>query len=73
MARLNNGLNVIVECKGVADDKFRATEAWTREHWIPAVAGTHQLPDELRRWAYVAIFEADHLPGRLADLARPSP
>ena len=70
IARLTSGLNVIIECKGIADDKARATEDWTRRHWIPAVAGTPQLPDELRRWAYEVVFEADHLPGRLDDCAK---
>ena len=73
VARLAGGLNVVIECKGVADDKARAAEAWTREHWIPAMAGTPQLPDDLRRWAYEVIFDSDHLPGRLDDLAKVSP
>lgn len=72
MARLVNGLNVVIECKGIADDKARATEAWAREQWIPAVEGTPQLPDDLRRWAYEMVFEAEHLPGRLDDLAQVS-
>ena len=73
VARLTNGLNVIVECKGVVDDKALATEAWTLEHWIPAVSGTALLPDDLRRWAYEVITEAAHLPGRLDDLAQLAP
>lgn len=70
VARLTNGLNVIVECKGIVDYKALAAEAWTCDHWIPAVEGTPQLPDELRRWTYEMILEADHLPGRLDDLAQ---
>ncbi len=73
VARLGNGLNVIIECKGVADDKARAAGAWTIGHWIPAMAGTAQLPEELRRWAYEMVFESEHLPGRLDDLAQVSP
>ena len=64
---------MIIECKGVADDKARAAEAWTRDHWIPAMAGTPQLPSELRRWAYVMVFDSEHLPGCLDDLAQDSP
>ena len=70
VARLFNGLNVIIECKGIVDDKARATEAWTREQWMPAVEGNPQLPDDLRCWAYEVVFEADHLSGRLDELAR---
>ncbi|MCY4068329.1 MAG: hypothetical protein OXE79_04375 [Acidimicrobiaceae bacterium] len=64
---------MIIECKGVVDDKALAAEAWTRDHWIPAVEGTAQLPDELRCWAYEVITEARHLPKRLGDLAKQPP
>ena len=69
VARLTTGLNVIIECKGVVDDKALAVEHWTRNHWIPAVAGTERLPDALRAWAYEVITDADHLPVRLTGLA----
>ena len=69
IARLVGGLNVIIECKGLVDDKALATQAWARDHWIPAVEGTPQLPDELRRWAFEMVVESDHLPGRLDDLS----
>ena len=55
VAVLNGDVNLIVECKGVYDEKAEAAERWTREHWIPSVAGTTELPDELRRWAYTVI------------------
>ena len=55
VAVLDGGVNLIVECKGVYDDKAAAAERWTREHWIPSVAGTTELPDDLRRWAYTVI------------------
>ena len=73
VARLTNGLNVIIECKGIVDDKSLAAEHWTRSHWIPAVAGTERLPEELRSWTYEVITEADHLPARLAGLAKAAP
>lgn len=69
VARLANGLNVVIECKGVIDPKALAAERWTREHWIPAVAGTASVPEELRRWAYEVITDAAHLPARLDYLA----
>ena len=68
VVRLNNGLNVVIECKGVVDPKAEATERWTRDHWIPAVAGTPGLPDDLRGWAYEVITDASRLPGRLDAL-----
>ena len=52
IVRLKDGTNLIIECKGVMDDKAEATERWTVEHWIPAIAGTTELPDDLRTWSY---------------------
>jgi len=69
VARLANGLNVVIECKGIVDPKALAAERWTRDHWIPAVAGTPEVPGDLRRWAYEVITDASHLPRRLDDLA----
>ncbi|MYD35107.1 MAG: hypothetical protein F4W98_14705 [Acidimicrobiales bacterium] len=68
VARLANGLNVVIECKGVVDPKALAAERWTRDHWIPAVAGTPDVPHDLRRWAYEVVTDASHLPRRLDDL-----
>ena len=55
VVRLHDGTNLIIECKGIVDDKAEATERWTVDHWIPAVAGTPELPDDLRRWSYQVI------------------
>ena len=55
VARLNGGTHLIIECKGVADLKSADAERWTRQHWIPAVAGTDALPDGLRAWEYEVI------------------
>ena len=55
VTRLNDGTNLIIECKGIVDDKAEATEQWTLDHWIPAIAGTTELPDDLRRWSYRVI------------------
>ncbi|MDE0131228.1 MAG: DEAD/DEAH box helicase family protein [bacterium] len=52
IARLDDGTNLIVECKGLVDDKAEATARWTRDHWIPSIAGTSELPDALRRWSF---------------------
>ena len=52
-------VNLIVECKGVMDDKAEAAARWTTEHWIPCVAATVELPDSLRRWSYAFVEHAD--------------
>ena len=59
VARLDDGTNLIIECKGVVDDKAEATAQWTLDHWIPSVAGTDELPDDLRRWSYKVIRYGD--------------
>lgn len=73
MARLANGLNVVIECKGIFDDKAEAAERWTREHWIPAVVNSPDLPEGLRHWAYVMVFNAAKLPAELDRLASGEP
>ena len=55
IAVLDNGVNLIIECKGVWDDKATQTAEFTKQHWIPSIAGTTELPDPLRRWAYAVI------------------
>ena len=73
IARLSNGVNLIVECKGVEDDKARAAAEFVEESWIPCVAGTSSLPADLRIWRYEMIREADHLPGRIDDVLTAGP
>ena len=58
IARLTDGTNLIVECKGVRDDKAIAAETYVLHHWIPCVAGTSTLPDALRQWTFVEIQDA---------------
>ena len=58
IARLTNGTSLIVECKGVRDDKAIAAETYVLQHWIPCVAGTAALPDALRPWSFVEIQDA---------------
>ena len=59
VVRLDDGTNLIIECKGRVDDKAEATAQWTLDHWIPSVAGTAELPDDLRRWSYQVIRYGD--------------
>ena len=59
VARLDDGTNLIIECKGVVDDKAEATAQWTLDYWIPSVAGTDELPDDLCRWSYKVIRYGD--------------
>ena len=72
VAVLSDGGNMIIECKGVYDAKAADTERWTVKHWIPCVAGTTELPDELRRWTYGIVEDhgsAAHRLGLIIDAA----
>ena len=42
IAVLDNGVNLIIECKGVWDDKATHAAEFTKQHWIPSLAGTHR-------------------------------
>ena len=55
VARLVGGGNLIVECKGVHDEKSEVAADCTRQSWIPAVANTTSLPEALRSWHYVIV------------------
>lgn len=72
VARLANGVNLIIECKGVRDDKAHAAEAYIRDHWIPCVAGTPSLPDALRCWDYLVINDATLARTHIAQAANAS-
>jgi len=72
VARLANGVNLIIECKGVYDDKAQAAEAYIRDHWIPCVAGTPSLPDALRRYDYLVISDATLARAHIAQAANAS-
>ena len=63
VARLTDGTHLIIECKGIPDDKSEATKHYVTEWWIPAVAGTPDLPH--RRWAFVELFQVPTMPSRL--------
>ena len=54
VARLRNDTHLIVECKGMPDEKSEATKRYVTDWWIPAVAGTPGLPH--RRWGYVELL-----------------
>ncbi|MYG94817.1 MAG: hypothetical protein F4138_07550 [Acidimicrobiia bacterium] len=68
VAKLEGGMNLIVECKGVWDDKTTTVKQWTENYWIPCVAGTVELPDELRRWHY-GVIDDDKSVRHQLDLA----
>ncbi len=68
VAMLDGAVNLIVECKGAWDDKAIATREWAEDHWIPSVADTAELPDELRRWHYGVVDDAESVRFQL-DLA----
>ncbi len=58
VAVLDNGTNLVIECKAAWDDKARQAAQYTEEHWIPSIAGTADLPDDLRQWTYAVIEDA---------------
>ena len=55
VAVLDNGTNLVIECKAAWDDKARQAAEYTEQHWIPSIAGTADLPDDLRHWSYAVI------------------
>ncbi len=68
VACLEGGTNLILECKGAWDQKATDAQQWTEHHWIPCVAGTTDLPEELRCWHYGVIDDANSVRHQL-DLA----
>ena len=63
MARLADDTHLIIECKGIPDDKSEATKQYVTEWWIPAVAGTPSLPH--RRWGFVELTRIPIMKARL--------
>ena len=59
VAVLDNGTNLLLECKGAWNAKALAATEWVRSHWIPCVAGNTTLPQDLRRWHYGVIDDPD--------------
>ncbi len=55
IARLDNGLNLIIEGKGRPDDNWEDKKRFVLEHWIPSVRNTETLDPELRRWGLVEL------------------
>lgn len=68
IAVLDSGVNLIVECKGAWDDKASQAAEYARSHWVPSVAGTPDLPDDLQHWSYSVIDDPDSIRYQL-DLA----
>ncbi len=63
VARLTNGTHLIIECKGLPDEKSEATKHYVTDWWIPAVAGTPTLPH--RRWGFVELLFMPTMSGQL--------
>ncbi len=68
VAVLEDGTNLVIECKGAWDDKALEAARYVKEHWIPSIAGTTDLPDDLRRWGYAVIDDPNSIRYQL-DLA----
>lgn len=66
-------VHLIVECKGVPDDRSERKKAAVASKWIPAVAASAQLPARLRRWHFAEVTDAQRLRadlGAVIDEAR---
>ena len=60
-----DAVHLIIECKGVPDDRSERKKQAAADKWIPAVQASPQLPGWLRRWAFTELTE----PARItADL-----
>ena len=66
VAVLDNGVNMAIECKGVWDAKAHQAAEYTREHWVPSLAGSTDLPDDLRAWSYAVIDEPTSIEHQLS-------
>ncbi len=54
-------VHLIVECKGVPDDRSERKKAAVADKWIPAVEAAAQLPARLRRWHFAEVTDARRL------------
>ncbi len=67
VAVLDCGTNLIVECKGVWDDKAKIAAEYAENHWVPSIAGTPDLSDHLRIWAYAVVDDPDAIRFQLSE------
>ncbi len=56
--RDNDPVHLIVECKGLPDEKSATKARYVTDWWIPAVANSPQLPAHLRSWRFLEITDA---------------
>ena len=56
-----DAVHLIIECKGVPDDRSERKKQAMTTRWIPAVQASPQLPGWLRRWSFVELDEPDRL------------
>ncbi|MDE0644163.1 MAG: DEAD/DEAH box helicase family protein [bacterium] len=47
--------HLIVECKGQPDEKSDTKARYVEDWWIPAVAGSSQIPEDSSRWGFVEV------------------
>ncbi|MDE0139495.1 MAG: DEAD/DEAH box helicase family protein [bacterium] len=50
-------VHLIVECKGMPDEESETKARYLTDWWIPAVAGSPQVPARLRRWRFLEITD----------------
>ncbi|MCY3538927.1 MAG: hypothetical protein OXH10_03635 [bacterium] len=44
-----------MECKGQPDEKSDTKARYVKDWWIPAVAGSSQIPEDSSRWGFVEV------------------
>ena len=66
----DDAVHLIVECKGAPDAHSERKKLAIESRWIPAVQASGQLPNWLRRWAFVELTELDGLSADLNEAIR---
>ena len=56
-----SAVHLIIECKGITDDRSERKKQATTEKWIPAVESSAQLPRWLRSWSFVELANKDRM------------
>ena len=62
----DEAVHLIVEGKGVSDDRSRRKRIDSESRWIPAVQSSHQLPSWMRRWHLIELTDRNRVAVDLA-------
>ena len=56
-----DAIHLIIECKGMPDDRSERKKQAATDKWIPAVQASPHLPAWLRRWSFTELADQDRL------------